>query len=194
MRDTDKRVGGWEKREGGWKKKKKAAPVEVPVETKPAPKRKEPEPNVQPERQSKIKPKPALALKDEEPAETFSRKYKEKTRATQGKFEKRRTERRAERRDEIPPTIQEREEGRATKYIKRSADAARVIKTSRKNIAKRTIQALLDVGKTGVTSVTQGLADTARGRLMGAMVQRLQSGGRVKGYKAPALRGRRDRG
>ena len=207
MRDTDKRVGGWENQGGGWKKKKQApkAPVEVPVEpSKPAPKRKEPEPTVVPPTKSKVKPRTALAIKDEAPAETFARKYKEKTRATQGKFEKRRKdrvreERIEERLDAIPPMIQEypQQEGRAVKYIKRSADAAKAVSASVKNLAKRSMQALMGQATSGVSSVTQGIASTAQARLMGAMLQRLRTSRQraVRGYKkkSPGPRDRRDR-
>ena len=86
------------------------------------------------------------------------------------------------------------QEGRATKYIKRSAEAARAVSTGIKNIAQRSMQALMGQATAGVSSVTQGIASTAQARLMSAMVQRLRSSGRVRGYKkAPALRGRRDR-
>ena len=204
MRDTDKRVGGWENQGGGWKKKKPAPkPAELPVELAPKPvsKRKEPEPTVVAPVKSKVKPRTALALKDEEPSETFTRKYKAPTKTAQGKFEKRRKERREERIEErldaIPPMINEyQQEGRATKYIKRSAEAARAVSTGIKNIAKRSMQALMGQATTGVSSVTQGIASTAQARLMGAMLQKLRSSRQraVKGYKkSPGLRNRRDR-
>ena len=205
MRDTDKRVGGWENEGGGWKKKKPAPKTaELPVEPAPKPitKRKEPEPTVVPPTKSKVKPRPALALKDEEPAETFARKYKEKTRVTHGKFEKRRKEWREqrieERLDAIPPMIQEYpQEGQAVKFIKRSGEIARAATKTVKNFAKKNMRALLNGTVAGVTSVTQGIADTPRLRVLGAMLQTVRTSRqrRVTGYKkkSPAPRDRRDR-
>ena len=203
MRDTEKRVGGqWGRTEGTWKKKKPAPkePVQVPI-AEPKQKRKEPEATVQPATKSKIKPRPALAIKDEEPAETFARKYKAQTKATQGKFEKRRKERREEGRreeilDAIPPVVQEyREEGRAKKYIKRSAEVAQTVKTGLKNIAQRAMKGLLNASTEGVNSVKKGVSSTPQALIMQAMVNRLKNSGRrrVKGYKAPSPRRRRDR-
>ena len=206
MRDTDKRVGGWENEGGGWKKKKPAPKTaELPVEPAPKPitKRKEPEPTVVPPTKTRVKPRPALALKDEAPAETFARKYKEKTRATQGKFEKRRRdrvreERIEERLDAIPPMIQEYpQEGQAVKFIKRSGEIARAATKTVKNFAKKNMRALLNGTVAGVTSVTQGIADTPRLRVLGAMLQTVRTSRqrRVTGYKkkSPAPRDRRDR-
>ena len=206
MRDTDKRVGGWENEGGGWKKKKPAPKTaELPVEPAPKPitKRKEPEPNVVPPTKSKVKPRTALAIKDEAPAETFARKYKEKTKTTQGKFEKRRRdrvreERIEERLDAIPPMIQEYpQEGQAVKFIKRSGEIARAATKTVKNFAKKNMRALLNGTVAGVTSVTQGIADTPRLRVLGAMLQTVRTSRqrRVTGYKkkSPAPRDRRDR-
>ena len=207
MRDTEKRTGGqWERAEGTWKKKKPAPkePVQVPIpEPRKESKRKEPEATVQPATASKVKPRPALALKDEEPAETFSRKYKANTKAAQGKFEKRRKERRVEERreeilDAIPPVIHEyREEGRAKKYIRRSGEAVQVVKSGLKNIAHKAMKGLLNVGAEGVTSVKKGIGSTPQALVMAAMINRLRNSGRqrVKGYKAPPTRRdrRRDR-
>ena len=110
-----------------------------------------------------------------------------------------REERIEERLDAIPPMIHEyeRHEGRAVKYIKRSADAARAVSASVKNLAKRSMQALMGQATSGVSSVTQGIASTAQARLMGAMLQRLRTSRQraVRGYKkkSPGPRDRRDR-
>ena len=132
----------------------------------------------------KIKVKKAiLAIKDEEPAEKFTRKYK----SPLGKFAKRRSQA-PTRVEPIPSQIEEREEdGRAKKFIRRSAELGKVAKTALATIAQKSMDA--------VRQHVRNVAATPTARIMAVMAQRMASNPRaVKGYKSPGLRvGRRTR-
>ena len=200
-KDSEKRGKWQDDAQGKWKKTRPqpAEPsIEVPkpkpkaptarenVATK-APKRKIEEEEKAPVFQQKplIKVKKPLAIKDEEPAEKFTRKYK----SPLGKFAKRKPPRRVE---PIPREITEIvDEGRAKKFIKRSADVAKVAKTALASIAQKSMDAV----RQHVRNVASTVGATPTARIMQVMAQRMASNPRaVKGYKSPGLRvGRRTR-
>ena len=195
MKDSEKRGQRQDNSHGKWKKTRaqpaEAAPIEAAPKAKPkapttreekraapkaATKRKNEE---EPEREQVFqKKKPMLAIKDEEPAETFTRKYK----SPLGKFAKRRGPRRVE---PIPKQITENvDDDRVKKFIKRSAELGKVAKTALATLAQRSMDAIRQQGR--------NVAATPTARIMAVMAQRLASNPRtVKGFKTPALRGRR---
>ena len=195
MKDSEKRGKWQDDSQGKWKKTRPQPPAELPIEAVPKPKPKAPttreekraapkaatkrKNEEEPEREQVFqKKKPMLAIKDEEPAETFTRKYK----SPLGKFAKRKAPRRVE---PIPRQITEVvDDGRVKKFIKRSAELGKVAKTALATIAQRSMDAIRQQGR--------AVAATPTARIMAVMAQRLASNPRaVKGFKTPALRGRR---
>ena len=197
MKDSEKR-GKWQDDSQGKWKKTRPQPPELPIEVAPKveqkvePKQKvkpakrkveeetEKEPVFQQKPRLKVK-KAALAIKDEEPAETFQRKYKRPV----GKFAKQRRSPAPRTVEPIPRQITEVvDDGRVKKFIKRSAELGKVAKTALATIAQRSMDAIRQQGR--------AVAATPTARIMAVMAQRLASNPRaVKGFKTPALRGRR---
>ena len=192
MKDSEKR-GKWQDDSQGKWKKTRPQPPELPIEVAPKVEQKveakkvkpakrkveeeEGEPVFQQKPKIKVK-KPTLAIKDEEPAEKFTRKYK----SPLGKFAKRKPPRRVE---PIPRQITETvDDGRAKKFIKYSAELGKVAKTALATLAQRSMDAIRQQGR--------NVAALPTARIMKVMAQRLASNPRaVKGFKTPALRGRR---
>ena len=192
MKDSEKR-GKWQDDSQGKWKKTRPQPPELPIEVAPKVEQKveakkvkpakrkveeeEGEPVFQQKPKIKVK-KPILAIKDEEPAQKFHRVYK----SPLGKFAKKKAPRRVE---PIPRQITEVvDDGRVKKFIKRSAELGKVAKTALATIAQRSMDAIRQQGR--------NVAATPTARIMAVMAQRLASNPRaVKGFKTPALRGRR---
>ena len=139
-----------------------AAPAEVPIE------------------KSKVKPKAALAIRDEEQAEV--RKFNQPV----SKFQKRRPlgPIHVIRKEEIPRTIEPIEEGRFTKFIRRSAELGKVAKTALATVAQKSLDSVLDHARQGVSATTpQTILLRA---LAKNLVRGIKNSGRARRYKALA--------